>query len=83
MLDPSLASYYLMTLQQQLPNGKNGAIGPNAQPLVARGPKSGPVLAVNQLLEALKGVLATPQRLNDARHPSAKVKLPSSVSFII
>ena len=65
--------HYLMTLQQQLPNGKNGATGPNAQHLVARAPKSGLVHAVNQLLEALRSVLAFLRRLNVARHQSAKV----------
>ena len=47
-------------------NGKSGAIGPNAQHLVARGPNSGPELAVNQPLGATKPVLAITQRLNIA-----------------
>ena len=65
--------YHLMTLQQQMPNGMIGATGPNAQPLVARAPKSGPVPAVNQLLEVLRSVLENPQRLTIAQYQSAKV----------
>ena len=49
-------------------NGKSGAIGPNAQHLVARGPNSGPELAVKQPLGATKPVLAIPQRLDIAQH---------------
>ena len=51
-----------------MPNGKSGANGPNAQHLVARGPNSGPELAVNQPLGATKPVLAITQRLNIAQH---------------
>ena len=70
--------YYLMTLQQQMPNGMIGATGPNAQPLVARGPKSGPVLAVTQLLGGMCSVLENPRRLTIAQYQSAKV----AVTFI-
>ena len=58
----------LITLQPLLPNGKTGAIGLNAQPLVARGWKSGLELAVNQSLEATTSVLGMRQRLTIARH---------------
>ena len=54
-------------------NGKSGANGPNAQHLVARGPNSGPELAVNQPLGATKPVLAIPQRLDIAQHLNAQV----------
>ena len=57
-----------MIFQPLMLNGKSGAIGPNAQHLVARGPDSGPELVVNQPLEATKPVLAIPQRLDIAQH---------------
>ena len=56
----------IITLQPLMLTGKSGAIGPNAQHLVARGPNSGPELAVNQPLGATKPVLAITQRLNIA-----------------
>ena len=56
-----------------MPNGKSGANGPNAQHLVARGPKLGPELAVNQPLGAMKPVLAIPQRLDIAQHLNVQV----------
>ena len=56
-----------------MPNGKNGATGPNAQPLVARGPKSGPELAVSQLLEGTSSALEITQKRKIARHPSVQV----------
>ena len=65
--------YHLMTLQQQLPTGKNGDTGPIAQPLVARGPKSGLELVVNHLLEVMGSVRGNPRRLTIAKYQSAKV----------
>ena len=49
------------SLPQPPQNGKNGASGLNALPLVARGLNSGHVLAVNQPLKVVKIVPATPQ----------------------
>ena len=71
LLNASL--FYCKILQPSLLNGKNGEGGPNAQPLVARGPKSGLVLAVNQLLEGTSGALENPRRLTIAQYQSAKV----------
>ena len=62
-----------MTLQQQLPTGKNGDTGPNAQLLVAWGPKSGLELAVNHLLEVMCSARENPRRLTIAQYQSAKV----------
>ena len=62
-----------MLLQQLLLNGENGAIGPNAQPLVARGPELGAVGAVIQLLGATSSVLEIQRKLKNARHLSAQV----------
>ena len=63
-----------------MPNGKNGVTGPNAQPLVARGPKSGPELAVSQLLEGTSSALEITQRRKIARHPSVQVVPIDAVS---
>ena len=60
-------------LQPSLPNGKNGASGPNVQPRVDLDPKSGPVLAVTQHLEAMINVTEIRQWLNLASYPSVKV----------
>lgn len=56
-----------------MPNGKNGAGGPNAVPLVARGQNSDLELAVERSLEAMKTVLEIPQRLGSAKYQNAKV----------
>ena len=68
-----IASYYYKTLQYLLPNGKNGEVGLNAQPLVARGSESEHAHAVNQSLEATCCVLEMCQKLKNARHLSAQV----------
>ena len=57
-------------------NGKPGANGPNAQHLVALGPKSGPEHAVIQLLEGINTVQEIRPRLRIAKHPSAQVLPP-------
>ena len=63
-------------------NGKSGANGPNAQHLVARGPNSGPELAVNQPLGATKPVLAITQRLDIAQHLYVQVSsFPVFINF--
>ena len=49
-----------------MPNGKNGAGGPNAVPLVARGQNSDLELAVERSLEAMRTVLDILQRLGSA-----------------
>lgn len=54
-------------------NGKNGASGPNAQPLAARGPKSELVLAVNQPWEAFGNVQEIIHRSRIAAQLIAKV----------
>ena len=65
-----------MILQPLLPNGKNGACGPSAQPPVAKGSKFGPGDAtVTQLLTEMISVLEILQKLKLARHPSVKVIL--------
>ena len=56
-----------------MPNGKNGVNGPNAQLLVVRGPKSGPVAAVNQPLKAFNNVLEIQQRLKIVSQLNAQV----------
>ena len=60
-------------LQPSLPNGKNGASGPNVFPHVARGRKSGPEHAVHQLLEASHSVLEIQHRKNIAAQIIAQV----------
>ena len=47
----------IITLQPLMLNGKSGAIGPNARPLVVRGQDSGAAPAVNLSLEAMTSVL--------------------------
>ena len=67
---------------QALWNGKNGANGPNAQPLVVLGQKLGPEDAMNYPLEAVCSVLETQQRLNIAKHLSVQVVPTFAFSFI-
>ena len=62
-------------LQPLLRNGKTGAIGLNAQPLVARGSNLGPVLAVNQSLGAMNSVLEMLQWLKAVAQLNAQVNL--------
>ena len=62
----------LMILQLLMLNGKLGANGPNAQHLVALGPKSGPEHAVSQILEGNNTVQEIPQKLRIAQHLSAQ-----------
>ena len=54
-------------------NGKNGAIGLNAQRLVVLVLQLGPVHATIQLLKAMSSVLEIPQRLDIAQQQSVKV----------
>ena len=62
-------------LQLSMPNGKNGVNGPNAQLLVGKDPKSGPVHAVNRPLEAMISVLEIQQRPGIVAQLNAKVTL--------
>ena len=57
-----------------MPNGKSGASGPNAVPLVARGQNTEPGLAVELSLEATKTVLDILQRLGFAKLQNAKCR---------
>ena len=54
-------------------NGKSGASGPNAVPLVARDQNPEPGHAVKRSSEEMTNVLGTQQRLVSARHQNAKV----------
>ena len=65
--------FILIKLQPQLLSGKNGASGPNAQPLVVLVLQLGPVHATIQLLKAMSSVLEIPQRLEIAQQQSVKV----------
>ena len=62
----------------KLPNGKNGAIGPNANAKKgarARESKRGLVLAWNLLLEAIKAVLENPLKRNLVMKKNVQVVL--------
>ena len=60
-----------------MPNGKSGASGPNAVPLVARDQNPEPGHAVKRSSEAMTSVLGNLRRLGSARHPSVQVALPA------
>jgi len=62
---------------EQLLSGKNGASGPNVQPLVVLGPKSGPEHVTNQQLEVINRASEIPRRLKIARHRSVQALLPN------
>ena len=69
-----------MILQPELLlSGKCGVSGPNAFPLVARGPKLGPEHVMDHLLEAMDCVLEIPLRLKIARHLGVQVNNPLSL----
>ena len=61
-------------LQLFLPNGKIGAIGPNARPLVAKGSKPGLVLAMTRSLEATLCVLEIRPRYKNVKKQNAQVR---------
>ena len=62
-----------------MPNGKSGASGPNALPLVVTDQHSEHGHVVEHSLEEMSNVLGNLQRLGNARYQNAKVFHPPTI----